>query len=442
MSAERFCASVESGEVPVDCHDRVLQIAYIYSDDGLWNDHGVFNVVEKLHERGWSFGQGDLKFNRTLDIFYLAQIAAGMNRCNEDYTEGDAFLSPDDFDAFYVQHHQLLNQDAWRQYYSPTFLAQATSARYYRLPNLQDITDSSGPLWQVQQKGIGHFTKLPRWASNVTGTARRSPILSVTTITQIALSTLEQTISRLRKDHPNVQPYSATQASFWLKEMKIDFTGPMRKEEWKPNRFDVFAAQGGYDMWEWEAHYSPILWNSMEARITHLAPDLDGTRKSKIRWCGMPDGCAVEWDVRRRGWEPELGSEEEIEFMAAVAAKETESIDMGNLDYAMLSHMLLGVMRAAFETEREKHIEDLKGRIVEAGRLDESKAEQWIKAVLMVMEPYVQKRDVWPTAALDRSELLRHILVENGQLFARWNLPPTSKEFNFELKPKEEDTST
>lgn len=64
MSAERFCASVESGEVPVDCHDRVLQIAYIYSDDGLWNDYGVFNVVEKLHARGWSFGQGDLKFNR------------------------------------------------------------------------------------------------------------------------------------------------------------------------------------------------------------------------------------------------------------------------------------------------------------------------------------------------------------------------------------------
>lgn len=371
----------------------------------------------------------------------MAQIAAGINRCNEDYTGRDDFLSPDDFDTFYVKHHELLNQDAWKQYYSPTLLAQATSARYYRLPDLQDITDSSGPLWQVQQKGIGHFTKLPRWARNATGTARRSPTLSMATITQIALSTLEETTSRLRKDHPGVQPYSATQASFWLKEMKIDFSGPTRKEEWKPNRFDVFAAQGGYDMWAWEAYYSPKRWDSMEARIAPLEPDLDGTRKSEIRWCGMPDGCAVEWDARRRGWEPELGSEEEIEFLAAVAAKETESIEMGNLDYAMLSNMLLGVMRAAFETEREKHIEDLKERIVEAGRLDGSKAEQWIKAVLMVMEPYVQKWVVRPTATKDRSELLRHILVENGQLFARWNLPPTSKEFNFELKPKEEDTS-
>lgn len=63
MSAEQFRASAESGELPVDCHEKVLQIAYIYMDTGLW-DVGVFVVVEQLHERGWSFGQGDLKFNR------------------------------------------------------------------------------------------------------------------------------------------------------------------------------------------------------------------------------------------------------------------------------------------------------------------------------------------------------------------------------------------
>jgi hypothetical protein len=67
MSAKEFCANVESVELPVDCHDRVLRIAFHYSDDGLeglWNGNGVFDVVDKLHTRGWSFGQGDLKFNR------------------------------------------------------------------------------------------------------------------------------------------------------------------------------------------------------------------------------------------------------------------------------------------------------------------------------------------------------------------------------------------
>lgn len=64
MNAKEFCANVESGEVPVDCHDRVLQIAYIYSYEGSWDGDGVFDVVNKLHSRGWSFDQGDLKFNR------------------------------------------------------------------------------------------------------------------------------------------------------------------------------------------------------------------------------------------------------------------------------------------------------------------------------------------------------------------------------------------
>jgi hypothetical protein len=39
--------------VPVDSHE-VLQIAFIYMDEGLWQDNGVFDVVEKLHAHGWS----------------------------------------------------------------------------------------------------------------------------------------------------------------------------------------------------------------------------------------------------------------------------------------------------------------------------------------------------------------------------------------------------
>ena len=448
MSAKEFLANVESGEVPVDCHDVVLRIAFIYMDEGLWNGNGVFDVVDKLHARGWSFGLGDLKFNRydfrgehkfakkadnqsTLDIFYLAQIAAGIYRSSNQLD--DDFPTAEEFDTFYARHHQLLHQDAWRQYFSPTFLAQATSARFYRLPDLQDLPDSSDPLTQPRQKGIGHFTKLPRWAHNVVRTHWRQPTLPKATITQIALSTLQQAILRLRKDHPSVQPYSETQACFWLKYMNMDSPGPSPKAVWNPNQFGLGVARGAYDVWEWEAHYSRKLWDSVDGPFE---PDLDGTRKSEVYWCGWPDGGAgvqAWW----RGWEAELGSEEEIEFLAAVAVKETEGIDVSNLDYAMRSHMLLGVMRAAFETERGKHVEDLKRRMVEAGRIDEGKAEQWIQQVLMVMEPYVQKWHVWPAPAEDRSELLRHILVENGQLFGRWKPATPSKEFDFELKPRE-----
>lgn len=43
-----------------------------------------------------------------------------------------------------------------------------------------------------------------------------------------------------------------------------------------------------------------------------------------------------------KGWKPKLGSKEEIGFMAAVAAKETEGFEMSNLDYAVRSHILWG----------------------------------------------------------------------------------------------------
>lgn len=64
MSAKEFLANVESGNVPVTCHEDVLRIAFIYLDEGLWTDNGVFDVVEKLHAHGWSFGEGELRFNR------------------------------------------------------------------------------------------------------------------------------------------------------------------------------------------------------------------------------------------------------------------------------------------------------------------------------------------------------------------------------------------
>lgn len=64
MSADDFRDNVESGEVPVDSHDRLLRIGFIYLDGVLWDGRGVFDVIDQLHTRGWSFGHGNLKFNR------------------------------------------------------------------------------------------------------------------------------------------------------------------------------------------------------------------------------------------------------------------------------------------------------------------------------------------------------------------------------------------
>lgn len=64
MSAKEFLADVKNGVALVDSHEKVLRIAFIYMDEGLWKDNGVFDVVEKLHAHGFSFGEGELRFNR------------------------------------------------------------------------------------------------------------------------------------------------------------------------------------------------------------------------------------------------------------------------------------------------------------------------------------------------------------------------------------------
>lgn len=382
----------------------------------------------------------------TLDIFYLAQIAAGIYR-SSNQLEGD-FPSPDNFEEFYAEHSQLLDPEAWREYYSPAFLASPISARFYRLPNLQDLPDSSDPLAQPRrQKGAGHFTKLPRWAYNVMRTRRRQSALSTARMTEIALATLRQTIERQREEHPGVvAPYSETKARFWLGYMKVESLEslePQPVEAWDPNEFGVHAARGAFDVWAWEAYYSKERWDSADDRPP-LEPDLDGTRKSEVEWCGLPDGGAgfFAWC---RGWEPEVGSEEEVAFLAAVAAKETEEVATSSsnsgFDYSIRSHILLGLLFAAFETtERERLVEDLKRRVVEAGRLDESKVEEWTRQALIVMEPYVHEREQHerPVFEEDLRGLLRRVLTDNGQLFARWKLSPTSKESVFALKPRQQ----
>ncbi|KAL4882091.1 hypothetical protein BJY04DRAFT_217783 [Aspergillus karnatakaensis] len=452
MSVQEFLADVENGVVPVNSHDELLRIAYTYMDEGMWDGAGVFDVIEKLHAHGWSFGEGELRFNRTLDLFYLAQIAAAIYRdCSQDN-----FPSPEKFTTFYTQHHALLHPSAWRTYYSEPFLKQPTTTRFYRLPNLPNLPDSDSPLdvarHQSHPGGGPHATKLPRWAYNVARTYLRQPLLPLTTLTDIALSRLQATTTRLREAHPSVRPYSETQARFWLEYMvehiSAQYSSARSRSRsatpsryvWDENRFGIRAAQGHYDVYEWEGTYSVSLWEtSWEQSGVAEADVVEGTWKSEVRFCGYPDG-GVEAYTWWRGCEGELGGEEEVEFLAAVAVEEIVGVEVDRLDFAVRSHVLLGVMRAAVHTagglEREGLLRELEAGMVRSGRIGEERAGVWLREALGVMEPYVRVWEgVWPDAE-ERGEMLRRILVENGQLFARWKVSPHLKEFSFVLGPR------
>ncbi|KAJ2979747.1 hypothetical protein NQ176_g3061 [Zarea fungicola] len=391
MRADDFLKSAENGQIVINCHQLLLRIAYIYVYDGSSNA-GVFSSIDDLHKHGWSFGGGDLRFNR----------------------------------------------------YEPL----DTSARFYRLPDLQDLPDTTGDMGKPRQKGTGHFNKLPRWAHLVTKTHQRQPTLSVTDMTQIATSTLQQATLRLRQDNPqlHIEPYSATQALFWLKEMNM-FSSRKSSFEWvwnPPHPFGASVALGEYDMWAWEAHYSSQLWVSSASEPSQLEPDLDGTRPSEVTGCGWPEGAGVVVEAWGSGWDPEVGSTEEIAFLTGVALKESEGLfDDGSItNYAMRSHILTEVLRAAFvaDADRDESVKKLSNPVVNGGRLaDDATATEWIRHALKIAEEYAHKsRGLRPENKEQWVELFQQMLNENGQLFGRWKPNKRhneSREFMFRLQP-------
>lgn len=87
MSAKDFYENVESGKVLVDCHDRLLRISFIYLS---WDVDGVLDIVDELHRRGWSFGQGDFKFNRyDFSEFRVELVRGFLSRKKKEKKEAD-----------------------------------------------------------------------------------------------------------------------------------------------------------------------------------------------------------------------------------------------------------------------------------------------------------------------------------------------------------------
>ncbi|KAJ4355136.1 hypothetical protein N0V95_003218 [Ascochyta clinopodiicola] len=464
-TAKEFLANVEGGIVPVTCHNDVLRIAYIYINEGLWDSQGVFDVVEKLHAYGWSFGEDELRFNRTLDIFYLAQIAAAYYHWT-DQLNGDNPLTFSDFNAFYTAHHALLNPTAWRSYYSTAFLTQPNTARFYRMPDLQDLPDSSSPLCLPRDNLVSkHVLKLPRWAYTVGRTCHRQPFLPFDTITEIALRTLDTALTRLHAAYPSAPLFSEPHARFWLDEYykppiteskqealstnantqlegeeKIPSSSsptsdpsPRKdnREAWGPYHFGLNVASGLYDIHSLEAQY---LAQVSSGKVVKPEPS-----KPVFFWCGIPDGGTAD-QALQRGWQEEIGSEEEVEFLAAVAKEETAGLGAGaikvdELNCSIRSHILLAVMQAALVEnmqEREHFLGELERRMVQNGRIGEERAGRWVREALEIMVPYVRVwQGKWPGAE-KRGEMLRQILVENPLLFARWKLSPVLRQFAFD----------
>lgn len=92
-----------------------------------------------------------------------------------------------------------------------------------------------------------------------------------------------------------------------------------------------------------------------------------------------------------RGWEGEVGCEEEVGFLAAVAKEETVGV----------------------KAQVGEFLEELERGMVGTGTIEEGRAGRWLREVLGVVEPYVRIWEgVWPATEVEKGEVLQRILVE------------------------------
>lgn len=95
-----------------------------------------------------------------------------------------------------------------------------------------------------------------------------------------------------------------------------------------------------------------------------------------------------------RGWDGEVGSEEEVEFLVVVVVEEMVGLEMEGLDFVIWLYVVLGVMWVVVvdEVEREVLLKEMERRMVEMGRIGEDRVGKWLIEVLLVVELYVK---VW-----------------------------------------------
>lgn len=346
---------------------------------------------------------------------------------------------PTRFKDFYEQYYELIGENVWQHYYTRSFLLQSATARFWRLPDLRDLPDLywyRDHLSESEARVAGPLTKLLYWANNVNATYWRQPILSREKMIEIALATLEQTIEKQRSDHHNLEPFSVTQARYWLKRMGLYDDRARCGEQSIFSLYPISEeiADDWVDVLGWKHSYTSETWHSKEARTTFIETDVKGYQRSLYTGpnpraeISQPHGLDFA-----RGWTPEIGSEEEILFLATVAYEELAHYpDPADLDLKRRSHILMAILCVALgrdSKDEEIALASVKRRIIAAGRLDdEEAAELWVLQVMLILRPYVCGFQIGLSTgsasvrqkAEGRRQLLRQILIDNGQLFGRY----------------------
>ncbi|RVD85062.1 uncharacterized protein DFL_003393 [Arthrobotrys flagrans] len=223
--------------------------------------------------------------HRTLTTFWIHQVYLAMYRSQESAKGSYLSTWPERFFSLLEQNPDLMNGRLWEDYYSKNYLFSPKAKDNLVTPDIQHLPsfDPEKPIIQATGYDTKKFgedqtsRRLKRWAYATLQTvkatnARRGLVV------KNALSELQRDTIRQRAKIPTLEPYSETQAYFWIQIVHAGIEGILKRSP----TFDF--ARVPYDTVEilypdafgpddlWKEYYQESDWKGLAARVNFIPP--------------------------------------------------------------------------------------------------------------------------------------------------------------------------
>jgi hypothetical protein len=185
-----------------------------------------------------------------------------------------------------LQSPHLMNASLWKEYYSKDLLFGVKAREHWCIPDIQPLPSYMDVPRNIQpQSRTEDPLRLVRFGFGVVKKYMTSGVHRGYLVKE-ALNSLQTVTIRQRATDPAIPPYSETQAYCWIQLAHAALStvyGPSAKERDQQQvfhvplsrlSFETFRVLFHLDQDSWKRFYSVKLWNSIEARMSFVNPDL------------------------------------------------------------------------------------------------------------------------------------------------------------------------
>ena len=222
--------------------------------------------------------------HRTMTIFWLHNLQLAILSFKSDKSL-EKLPGRDLFNEVLLHSPHLMYGGLWKEWYTEELMMSPEAKEYWRLPDLQALPDfaerTGSQKRRTRRLSQEEPFRLIRFAFAVVQKYMSSDVRRGWLVKQ-SLAALQTTTMRLRSQNPDMRPYSETQAYFWIQivHAALHGIGETSLNNSVPesfiNRlsFSSFRVLFAIDPTSWRTYYTPATWESLEARMTFVAPDL------------------------------------------------------------------------------------------------------------------------------------------------------------------------